>query len=85
MGAPGYSLQGSSSCRGEALARVDDGEETKVVRETGIDAGEGNLRLLLSGNAKASQNARRPSSSLVKARVRVVLCSPRIDGASARG
>ena len=85
MGAPGHSLQGSSSCRGTALASVDDSEETEVVRGGGTDASEGSLRLLLYGNAEASQNARRPSSSLVKARARVMLSSPKSDGASTGG
>lgn len=85
MGAAGHSPQGSSSSGGTALASDDDGEGTNIVREGGTEGGEGSLRLLLSRSAEASQNARKPSSSPVKARVRGILCSPRIDGASTRG
>jgi hypothetical protein len=67
---------------------ADDGdrsEETKDESGFGVDASEGSLWLLLSADAEVSQNARKPSSCLVRARARVVLCSPKMDGASTCG
>ena len=88
MGAPGHPLQGSSSCKGTALASVGDGggsEGTNDGRDGVAYAGKMGLQLLLSSNAEASQNARRPSSSLVRDKARVMLRSPKTDGAPACG
>jgi hypothetical protein len=60
-------------------------EDANGAKDSGTYSGKGCLQLWLSSNAEASQNARRSSSPLVKARVRVMLRSPKTGGASTRG
>jgi hypothetical protein len=62
----------------------DDGESEAAngAKTDGGNADEGGAQLLLSCDAEASHNARRPSSSLVKARAGEPSRPAKTDGAS---